>query len=60
MVLHCTEPFIIILPSSRYDFNSIERDEKHQTIIIPQKNKKIGMLLEGNADEIASCLSANT
>ena len=34
MTLHCTEPFIITLPSSRYDLNNVERDVKHQTIII--------------------------
>ena len=32
--LHCTEPFIIILPSSPYDLDNIERDVKHQIIII--------------------------
>ena len=29
MTLHCTEPFIITLPSSQYDLNNVERDEKH-------------------------------
>ena len=33
MALHCTEHFIIILPSTRYD-NNVERDVKHLTIII--------------------------
>ena len=28
----CREPFIIILPSSRYDLNNVERDVKHQII----------------------------
>ena len=32
--LHCTEPFIITLPSSRYDLNNVERDIKQQIIII--------------------------
>ena len=31
--LHCTEPFIIILPSSQYDLNNVERDVQHQLII---------------------------
>ena len=26
----CTEPFIIILPSSQYDLSNVERDIKHQ------------------------------
>ena len=26
--LHCTEPFIVTLPSSPYDLNSVERDVK--------------------------------
>ena len=30
----CTEPFVITLPSSLYDFNIVERDVKHQIIII--------------------------
>ena len=30
-VLHCTKPFIISLPSSKYDFNDVERGVKHQT-----------------------------
>ena len=34
MVLHHTEPFIIILSSSQYDLNNVERAVKHQTIII--------------------------
>ena len=34
--LHCTEPFIIILSSSRYDLN-VEMDVKHQTVIICAK-----------------------
>ena len=32
--LHCTGPFIITLPPSRYDLNNVERDVKHQTTII--------------------------
>ena len=32
--LRCTEPFIIVIPSSRYVLNNVERDAKHQTIII--------------------------
>ena len=31
---HCTEPFIIILPPAWYDLNDVERDAKHQVIII--------------------------
>ena len=31
---HCTEPFIIPLLSSRYDLNNVEREVKHQVIII--------------------------
>ena len=34
MVLLCTEPFIITLPSSGYDLNDVKRGVKHQTIII--------------------------
>ena len=34
MALHCTQPFIIILPLSRYDLNNVERDVKHQIILI--------------------------
>ena len=30
-MLNCTEPFIIILPLSRYKLNNVERDIKHQT-----------------------------
>ena len=32
--LHCTVSFIIIRPSPGYDLNNVERDVKHQTIII--------------------------
>ena len=32
-VLHYSEPFIFIIPSSQYDLNNVERDVKHQTII---------------------------
>ena len=32
IVLHCTEPFIITLSSSRYDLNDVDRDVKHQII----------------------------
>ena len=28
---HCIEPFIIPLPTSRYDFNNVKRDIKHKT-----------------------------
>ena len=31
--LYCTKLFIIILPSSQYDINNVERDVKHQIII---------------------------
>ena len=36
MALHCTEPFIMILPSSQYNLSTcnIERNVKHQIIII--------------------------
>ena len=33
LMLHCIEPVIIILPSSQYDLNNVERDVKHQIII---------------------------
>ena len=33
-MLHCTEPFIIVLSSSQCDLNNVERDIKHQTIVI--------------------------
>ena len=32
MALHCTDPFIIIHPSSPYDFSNVERDVKHQNM----------------------------
>ena len=32
IVLHCIEPFIITLSSSRYDLNDVDRDVKHQII----------------------------
>ena len=32
--LSCTEPFIITLLLSQYDLNYVERDVKHQIIII--------------------------
>ena len=32
-VCHCTEPFIVTLPFSRYDLNNVERPVKHQPII---------------------------
>ena len=32
--LNYAEPFIISLPSSRYDFNNVERDVKYQILII--------------------------
>ena len=31
MVLHCLEPFIIILPSSRYNLNNVKRGIKHKS-----------------------------
>ena len=31
---HCTESFNITLPSPGYDSNSVERDVKHQIIVI--------------------------
>ena len=34
MVLHCTEPFIKILPSSKNYLNKVERDVKQQAIVI--------------------------
>ena len=38
MVLHCIEPYIITLPSARYDLDDIERNLKHQIIpIIPKE-----------------------
>ena len=43
MTLHCTEPFIITLPSSRHDlmFNDVERDVKHKVIITMMSFPKI-------------------
>ena len=38
-VLPCIEPFIIILPWSRYDLNNVEKDVKHQISIIYQSEK---------------------
>ena len=32
-MLHCIASFIIILPSSQYDFNGVEREVKHKTIL---------------------------
>ena len=34
IVLYCTEPFIIILPPTWYGVNNVERDVKHQIVII--------------------------
>ena len=34
MVLHYTEPFIIILPSSRFELNNVEKDVNQQISII--------------------------
>ena len=34
IMLHCTEPFIFTLASSRYDLTNVERGVKHQIIII--------------------------
>ena len=34
MALHCTEPFIILLPSSPYDLNNVERDIRHQGQVV--------------------------
>ena len=33
IMLYCTEPFIITLPSSQYDLSNVERDVKHQIVI---------------------------
>ena len=33
--LHCTEPFIIIFPLSRYDLNIVKKDVKCQIMIVP-------------------------
>ena len=32
--IHCTDPFIVTLPSKRYDVNTVERDIKHQIIMM--------------------------
>ena len=32
--LHCTEPFIITFSSSRYDVNNVEREVKHQNVVV--------------------------
>ena len=34
MMLYCMEPSIITFPLSQYDLNNVERDVKHQIIII--------------------------
>ena len=34
MALHCIEPFIITCPLSQYDLCNVEKDIKHQIIII--------------------------
>ena len=34
MALHCTEPFIVTLPSSEYGSNNAEREVKRQIIIM--------------------------
>ena len=46
MALHCTEPFVIICPSSRYDLNNVERDIKHQIIIINIVDKQYKVVQE--------------
>ena len=33
VVINCTEPLIIFLPSSQYDLSNVVRDVKHQIII---------------------------
>ena len=40
MAFHCAEIFIIILPSSRYELNNVERDIKDQLIIIKPTEEK--------------------
>ena len=44
MGLDCTEPLFITLSGSLYDLNDIERDVKHQTIIITFKDKYLFVL----------------
>ena len=34
VLLYCMEPFIIIIPSSRYDFNNVERDIRYQPSLV--------------------------
>ena len=55
---HCTEPFIITLPSSRYDLNDVQRDVKHQTIIIQYTHLKLNLkrLSSTTADLVLRCL----
>ena len=40
----CTEPLFITLSGSLYDLNDIEKDVKHQTIIITFKDKYLFVL----------------
>ena len=44
MAVHYTEPFVIIPTSSQYDLNNVERDVKHQIIIIMCSKFKINIV----------------
>ena len=52
MVLNCTEPFIITLPSSQYDLSNVERDIKHQIIIMCHLSKLVWLSFD-----VACCLN---
>ena len=45
IVFHRIEPFIITLPSSRYDINNVERDIKHKIVIIFDVYHSLRMLI---------------
>ena len=50
--LHLTEPFIIILSSSRYYLNNVERDVKHQTIVSYNLAVEVGFNVDARSSVI--------
>ena len=48
MAYHGTEPLVITLPLSQYHLNNVEGDDKHQTIIIININKKLSFTINAN------------
>ena len=48
LVYHCTESFIIALPLSWYDLNNVERDIKHQAILIKCTEMSQHVFMEKN------------